>query len=550
MATKIKKKCVVCGKEFITFPRFKACSPECIAEYKKMRSRASSKKRYTENPEKWKEKVHKRYLKKKEDILAYARQYRKDHKEEIAAKDRIRKKISRTQAPPYSREKTCPACRKTFISYSAPQIYCSNKCQHSVANKRHAVWQKENKDYRSNYIKNYKSKKRHDIAIQIQNSIKESFSDVKYTVLKNPMEFASIQVERLSEKECRCLNCGQTYILLCKKSARSFLMYRLAAGKNPCPYCGEMPLGFRSGSLVENELKKMYNNFTDLNVKPKWMYGLELNLYDPVNKIAIEFCGTRWHSERYKLDNYGHSKKTDYADKHGVHLIQIWETEWRQRKECVIDKLDKITNKPMKHIDAKTLTAKIMSPIKEKNIVNDFMNTNHIQGMSNWDWAVCLLSDNEIYAACTFKYGHVPSSEKDIKKANKSWELNRYATKLHTYVNEGLSECIKKFIKTHASVNRLIHFADRRWEAKRNSIYANAGFIDTGIIEPDYMYTDLNSKHALIDKQTMKKTNIKKFHPEIYDKSLTEVQLAKKLKLYRIFDAGMIRYEYLINQKG
>ena len=59
---------------------------------------------------------------------------------------------------------------------------------------------------------------------------------------------------------------------------------------------------------------------------------LELDLYYPEKKIAIEFNGDYWHSSIFKDKNY-HYNKFKSCSEAGVLLISIFESEWNSRKE-------------------------------------------------------------------------------------------------------------------------------------------------------------------------------------------------------------------------
>lgn len=53
----------------------------------------------------------------------------------------------------------------------------------------------------------------------------------------------------------------------------------------------------------------------------------ELDIYIPELKLAFEFNGLYWHSEKYKHKNY-HADKWNNCRKNNVKLVSIWEDEW------------------------------------------------------------------------------------------------------------------------------------------------------------------------------------------------------------------------------
>lgn len=58
---------------------------------------------------------------------------------------------------------------------------------------------------------------------------------------------------------------------------------------------------------------------------------LELDLYYPERKIAIEFNGDYWHSEEYKYKEY-HYDKFNLCREKNILLVSIFESEWNNRK--------------------------------------------------------------------------------------------------------------------------------------------------------------------------------------------------------------------------
>lgn len=53
----------------------------------------------------------------------------------------------------------------------------------------------------------------------------------------------------------------------------------------------------------------------------------ELDLYSPEYKIAIEYNGDYWHSEKFRDKEY-HEMKTKLCEQKGIKLIHIWEHDW------------------------------------------------------------------------------------------------------------------------------------------------------------------------------------------------------------------------------
>ena len=63
---------------------------------------------------------------------------------------------------------------------------------------------------------------------------------------------------------------------------------------------------------------------------------LELDLYYPEKKIAIEFNGDYWHSEKFKDRNY-HRNKYIKCCENDIHLVSVFESDWLDNKSFVKD---------------------------------------------------------------------------------------------------------------------------------------------------------------------------------------------------------------------
>lgn len=356
----------------------------------------------------------------------------------------------------------------------------------------------------------------------------------------------SIGIERLTMNRCRCRRCGCEFFMARSGSCvKKLLSARVSAGMSPCPNCGDWPPGVSTnqvGSSREKEISGLYKNLTERHYRPGFMEGLEIDLYDPVNNVGVEFHGLYSHSDRLSSNPSLHRQKADLAEKAGIQLIQIYESEWVQRRECVIDRLDAVFHREMSRIPARKLTVRILNGEKDHREASIFMEENHIQGKAPFQWGVALMSGDEMVAACFFRYGTGYASGGQKEGTRKYWELNRFATRLHVCVQGGLSRCISAFWKAHPEVEEIFSFADRRWTCPKRSAYSSSGFVEVARQPQNYMYTDLNVSHELKNKQFMRKSAIKERNPEVYSDDRTELQMAHELGYYRIWDAGKIKY--------
>lgn len=436
--------------------------------------------------------------------------------------------------------KICIVCGKPFETNQPAHKICSDECR--AINYKERDRAKYEKIRNSPELLDFEHEKARIRRLRKKQELAQTLQDKPITTVTNhrlKQEFKdTLSIERLSKFSCRCLKCGKEFNLISSEPCE--LLKRLSSlGRSPCPYCGEEPTGTYCNriSLPVHELQQLYPNFTVSNFRPSWMGGLELDLYDPVSKTALEYHGVTWHCG--SNDKGLQKKKADLCESNGVHLIQLYDTEWLQKREIVQDKLDAIFHKNMRRIFARKLKVMV---ITGDSTIRPFLEKNHIQGYAAHKWAVGLWNGLELVAVCTFKYGTAYASGGQCAGTQKYWELNRYATKLGCSVIGGLSRCVKAFFRTHTEVTEVFSFADRRWTSPVRSAYSSSGFVEVERVAPNYQYTDRNPLHELKNKQQFRKSHIALEHPEIYSDSKTEKQMATELGMFQIWDAGKIKY--------
>jgi len=483
----------------------------------------------------------------------------------------------------------CVECGRTFTNddHSGRHKYCSEECAKKHKNRETREWYANNTEHVAEYRKVNRPKitrqhreyckknpervkqltyASHDRARERKRRDKlaakqeELFYTADLTPIAEKFRHTweeSLHITRLTVSTFMCNDCGQEFVLTKNPSGVSTILNARVKSKagNPCPYCGKSPVSLHRMNTAEAELQEIYPNFTLRCYRPEWMEGLELDLFDPEAKVAIEFHGLIWHSTYKKSDAHAaalHERKADLCERNGVQLLQIFETEWVSRRQCVLDKIDAIFHRDMTRVFARKLELRELNDAAGRTLVNDFMDRNHIQGHASCQWAVGLFCEGEPMAVCTFKYGTAYAAGGQTDGTEKYWELNRYATRLHFSVVGGITRCVKAFMRTHVDVDRIVSFADRRWTCPSRSAYSSSGFVETGRSPSNYVYTDLNPLHPVHNKQFMRKSQILRRaeadplskEAKIYSPDLTETEMSRRLGFFRLYDAGKIRYEY------
>ena len=295
-----------------------------------------------------------------------------------------------------------------------------------------------------------------------------------------------------------------------------------------CPKCG-----FQI-SNAELEIKDFLLKFIDdeyiLTRHRKLIYPYELDFFIPSKQIAIEFNGIKWHSNEYKTDKQYHLMKSNLCAKKNIKLIHIFEDEFKDSKNIVLNKLKHILN--LETSLPKIYGRKCIIKTIDKNTAKVFLNNFHIQA----------------YVAATIHYGAFFNdrlvgvmSFKRLNNKSNDWELVRFASD-YNYICCGVGgRLFKRFIKEN-NPELIKSFADRRWTVdEENNLYCQLGFKFDGYTPPDYRYV-INSGIKRYHKFNFRKKILLKKFPDIITINMSEKEMCEKIKAYRIYDCGLIRY--------
>ena len=283
-------------------------------------------------------------------------------------------------------------------------------------------------------------------------------------------------------------------------------------------------------SLAESEICQWLVNL-NLSVEThnrKLCAPYEIDIYIPSHNLAIEFDGLYWHSEEKISDKNYHINKTAQCTENGIHLIHIFEDEWKNHKEiCKSIILNHLSLTPNKIAGRACKIEEISN--KQAKI---FLECNHLQGYVAAALNLALVHNNEIISIMTF------GKPRYNKQAE--WELLRLANKCDTVIVGGATKLWSYFIKTTAPV-QVVSYCDRRWFT--GSLYAKLGFERKIISTPSYWYTDYIKRFHRSRFTKKNAINAALLLDEMYTndqlKLLTEKQIVKEiLGLERIWDCG------------
>ena len=251
---------------------------------------------------------------------------------------------------------------------------------------------------------------------------------------------------------------------------------------------------------------------------------LELDVYIPSFKLAIEYNGLFWHSEasgRYH-NNY-HVQKKKACEEKGIKLLAIYEDEWKSKKELIKSMICFRLNKSC----VKKIRASKLKVIKlEKNEqFKDFFDRNHLDGHTKAKYAYALVDDlGKIYSCMSVR-----------KNFNGEYEIARFATDYNFYVHGAASKLIKHLPRP------IVSYSNNR--LSDGHIYKKLGFKNVTLTDkPSYWYTDTKTRIWRFKCKRINKKEILSKFPTEKEQALNGIFSQKlfgdSIPLYRIEDYG------------
>lgn len=249
----------------------------------------------------------------------------------------------------------------------------------------------------------------------------------------------------------------------------------------------------------------------------------ELDVYFPDRRIAIEYDGLRWHSDRYRVDSGYHLQKTELCRERGVRLIHIFEDEWVGKREIVESRLRSIFGKVEKRIYARECEIHEVSYGESKV----FLEKSHLQGNCPSKYRYGLYYNGEIVSLMTF--GGLRKNLGSCGREN-AYELLRFCNRLNTVVVGGASRLLRHFVRD-VCPDEVISYCDRRWSD--GGMYRALGFSLDHVSRPNYFYVIKGRRENRFGYR--KDILIKKYgcKPEMSEKEFMD-----SMGWYRIYDCG------------
>ena len=219
-------------------------------------------------------------------------------------------------------------------------------------------------------------------------------------------------------------------------------------------------------------------------------------------------------------NNY-HKEKREKFLKEGISIYQIFEDEWRDKKEIVKSVIRSKLNIYENIYYARKLDIKEVSLDEERK----FLNENHLQGYVASTICLGLYNGEELISLMSF-------GRSRFNKIYK-WELLRFVNKIGCRVVAGASRLFKNFIKEN-NPESIISYCDLR--VFDGELYKNLGFNFLHNSAPNYYYIVDGNRHSRMKYQ---KHKLKDKFPSIFSEEKTEKIIMEEAGYYPIYDCGM-----------
>nr|DAV34444.1 MAG TPA: endonuclease-like protein [Caudoviricetes sp.] len=277
-------------------------------------------------------------------------------------------------------------------------------------------------------------------------------------------------------------------------------------------------------SRVEQSLKDTFPQFEQGNRSQ--LDGLELDLYEPNKRLAIEVNGVHWHTTEFGKTRSSHLNKTELCESKGIALLHFWDTEVVGKRSLVESMIAAKLGITGTKIYARKTTLREVSSEEASRFLKD----NHLQGTVPSSVRLGLYCNEELVSIMTF------AKPRYTKQYH--WELMRFCNKAGLHVVGGASKLLVAFRKAYTG--SIVSYANRRFS--NGGLYEKLGFTRISASAPNYWY--VKNGDIRYSRSQCQKHKLKSLLGDGFDESLSEVANMRMNGYYQLFDCG--NYVYVL----
>lgn len=279
----------------------------------------------------------------------------------------------------------------------------------------------------------------------------------------------------------------------------------------------------RYSSDIENEIAAIFEQRSITVVRNLQIPGskLEVDIYLPEQRVAVEFHGLYWHVEQHTRAKFVHYDKYKLCADAGITLIQVWADEWHHKREIVQSRLLHVTQQASLRIFARKC---VVRPISSAE-TNAFIHKHHVQGSVAASVKLGLFYQDVLVGAMTFgKCRYSTAAE---------WELLRFCTNGSAIIG-GASKLWAHFLSTQSPTSILSYSNNRYGSGK---VYKQLGMTLTHESAPSYSYVSMSDCLKTYHRSTFMKHKLSS-KLKIFDTTKTEYENMLDNDYDRIWDCG------------
>ena len=283
---------------------------------------------------------------------------------------------------------------------------------------------------------------------------------------------------------------------------------------------------------------EIITNDKSLIINPVTGKPLEVDLYLPEYKLAIEVNGSYWHSENIKSCKKYHQTKFILCKNQGIHLVSLYDIDWLYNRSKVENILKSIIVS-QKRIYARTLHVKKIEReegtrfLREYHLDKDTVQSKYYYGLYQNDILVSVMS-----------FGNLRGQNRHHSTSD-CYELVRFASLPNIRIVGGASKLLHCFVLEN-SPKYILAYSDNDYFS--GEVYKKIGFVFTKYTTPDYYWYSLSDKTYLPRWSCQPKILCKKY-PEIavkYSDSL-EKNIMTELHYTRVYRTGQSVWEWFVD---
>lgn len=298
----------------------------------------------------------------------------------------------------------------------------------------------------------------------------EEFIKKAQKIHKNNYSYEeSVYINNFTPISIKCNNCNNTFEPIPYNHTKK--------NGTGCPYC-----------IISSEERRLYEWIKTIckdkiiQTDRKIISPNELDIYFPKNKLAIEYNGIYWHSNRFKPKNY-HLDKTNKCEEQGIELLHIFSDEWIEKLEIVKSIIKSKLNIYDHEINSKDL---IFQEVFEKD-AECFYKENLIFDFNKNKKYYSLLNEKEILCCFTVDLSDVVS-------------VSDLCVKINYNIINHIDIILKEIIKIYDELDIEI-ISDRRYNIEKLDI---ENFCLNNVIEPGFYFVNNQTRENLSDKELFK----------------------------------------------